>query len=45
MVHPGVQFKSVEGDALFPDGYLNQIRSDFAVEAVAIHAQIQGGIP
>ena len=45
MVLPGVQFKSVEGNALFPDGYLNQIRSDFAVEAVSVHANVKWGIP
>jgi hypothetical protein len=43
-VHPGIQFKSVEGNALFPDGYFNQIRPDFAVEAVPVHANVIGSV-
>ena len=45
MVHPVIQFKPVEGNALFPDRDLNQIRPDFAVEAVPVHADVKRGIP
>jgi hypothetical protein len=45
MVHPGIQFKPVECNALFPNGYLNQIRSDFAVEAVPVHTNVKRGVP
>ncbi|HUV20256.1 MAG TPA: hypothetical protein VMZ32_00575 [Gammaproteobacteria bacterium] len=40
MLHPGVQFKSVEGDALFADADFNEIRPYLGVEAVAVHAQV-----
>ncbi len=42
---PGVQFKSVEGDALAADGDLGEAGADFRVEAVAVHAQVEGGVP
>jgi hypothetical protein len=45
MVHPGIQFKPVECNALIPDGYLNQIRPDFAVEAVPVHPNVKRGVP
>ena len=45
MVHPGVQFKSVEGNALIADRDFSQMWTHFAVEAVAIHAHIQGRVP
>ena len=45
LIHPGIQFKSVEGNALIADRDFSQMWTHFAVEAVAIHAQIQGCIP
>ena len=44
MIYPGVQFKSVEGDALFPDANFSQVRPYFGIESVAIHAEIPGRI-
>ena len=40
MIHPGVQFKSVEGDALFADTDFSQKGPHLGVEAVAVHAEI-----
>jgi hypothetical protein len=42
LLHPGVQFKSVEGYALFPDADFNEIRAYLGVKAVAVHAQVSG---
>ena len=44
MIYPGVEFKSVEGDALFADADFNEIRPHLGVEAVAVHAQVAGRI-
>jgi hypothetical protein len=44
LLHPGVQFKSVEGDALFADADFSQIRPYFSVEPIAIHAEILGHV-
>ena len=41
VLHPGVQFKSVEGDALLTDGNVGEMRPDLAIEAVAVHAEIR----
>ena len=41
LIHPCVQFKSVEGNALFTDGYLDQIRPHFDVEAVLVHTRVK----
>ena len=40
MIHPGVQFKSVEGNALLADADYSEMRSHLGVEAVAVHAEI-----
>jgi len=45
LLHPGVQFKSVESDALFANRNLGDIWSHLYVEPVAIHSKIEGGIP
>jgi len=45
MVHPGVQIKAVEGNALFADPDFNEIRTDLTVKAVPVHTQIEGRIP
>jgi hypothetical protein len=44
VVHPGIQIKPIEGDALFADADFNQIRTDFRIEAVPVHPDIEGGI-
>jgi len=40
VLHPGVQFKPVEGDTLPTDGNVGETRPDLAIEAVAVHAEI-----
>ena len=45
MIHPGIQFKSVKGDALFPDRNLRQSGPDLAVEAIPVHAQAARRVP
>ena len=45
MVHPGVQIKAVEGNALFADLNFNEIRTNFSIKAVPVHAQIEGRVP
>ena len=45
MVHPGIQFKPVEGDALLTDRDFSQVGPDFGIEPVAIHAEVDGRIP
>jgi hypothetical protein len=45
LIHPGVEFKSVEGDALFSDADFNEIRANLGIEAVAVHAQVARRIP
>lgn len=45
LLHPGVHFKSVKGNALFANRNLCQLVSDFPVKAVAVHPQVSGGIP
>jgi hypothetical protein len=40
LIHPGVQFKSVESDALFADTDFDEVRPHLGVEAVAVHAEI-----
>jgi len=41
LVHPGVQVKAVEGDTLLADGNSGEMRSDFGVETVAVHAEVE----
>ncbi|MEW8291545.1 MAG: hypothetical protein AB2672_13535 [Candidatus Thiodiazotropha endolucinida] len=45
MIRPGVQIKSVEGDALFTYSNFSDIGTNFGIEAIAVHAQISRGIP
>jgi len=40
VVHPGVEFKPVKGDALATDGNGGKEGPDLGVEAVAVHAEI-----
>jgi len=42
VLYPGIQFKPVEGDTLATDGNVGEMRPDFRVEAVAVHAKISG---
>ncbi len=45
MICPGVEFKSVEGDALPPDANFHLRWPYLGVEAVAIHTQVARYIP
>ncbi len=42
MICPGVEIKSVEGDPLLTDWNFYKMGSHFFVEAVAVHAEIEG---
>ena len=42
MLHPVIEFKSVEGNALFADPDFNEIRPYLGVKAVAVHTQVTG---
>jgi hypothetical protein len=42
LIHPGIQFKAIEGNALFPDANFNEIRPYLGVKAVAVHTQVTG---
>lgn len=44
LLRPGVQFKSVKGNALLADGDLSQVPPHLTVESVLIHSQIAGRI-
>ena len=44
LVHPGVHFKAVEGDTLAADANFNQSRAHLPVKAIAVHAQVAGGV-
>ena len=41
LVHPGVWVKAVEGDSLLAYGDSGEMRSDFGVEPVAVHAAVE----
>ena len=45
LLHPGIHFKAVKGDALSADGNFGQGRAHLPVKAVAVHPQVSGGIP
>ena len=44
LVHPSVHFKAVEGDTLAADANFSQSRAQLPVKAIAVHAQIVGGV-
>ena len=44
VVCPVIQFKAIKGHALMTDRNLREIRSNLAVEAIAIHAEIAGRV-
>jgi hypothetical protein len=45
VVHPGVQFKPIEGDALPADRNSGEIRSHLSVKTVPVHTEIAGHVP
>ena len=44
MVDPGIQFKTVERNSLSTNRDFGDVRPDFRVEAVAVHAEVAGGV-
>jgi hypothetical protein len=42
LLYPVIEFKSVEGNALFADPDFNEIRPYLGVKAVAVHTQVTG---
>ena len=44
VVGPGVEVKTVEGDAAIADRDFGEERSDFGVEPVAVHAEVCGRV-
>jgi hypothetical protein len=44
LVYPGVQIKSIEGDALRAERNLGQLWAYLGVEPVAVHAEVEGRI-
>jgi hypothetical protein len=42
LLYPGVEFKSVEGDALPPDANFNEIRTYLGIKSIAVHTQVTG---
>ena len=41
IVCPGVEFKPVVCDGLFPEGYFGEVGAHLRVELVAVHAEIR----
>jgi hypothetical protein len=44
VVRPRVEFKAIEGDALDADPDFRQCGSDLAIEAIAVHPEVGGGV-
>lgn len=44
VVGPGIEVKTIEGDALHANSYGWNLGADIAVEAVLVHPEISGGI-
>lgn len=44
LLHPGVEFKAIEGNALGANRDLGDIGAYFGVEAVSVHAQVARGV-
>ena len=40
LLHPGVQFKAVERDALSTNRDFGDVRPDFDIESIAVHAEV-----
>lgn len=45
MIHPGVQFKAVERNALSTNRDFSKLGADFRVEAVSVHPEVARRIP
>jgi hypothetical protein len=45
LIHPGVELKTVEGDALLADWDFGQKRAHFGVETVSVHAEVVRRVP
>ena len=44
-ISPGVEVNAIEGETLRSNGNDREVRADFAIEAVLVHAKIGGRIP
>lgn len=44
VIDPGVEVKTIEGDAAVADWDFRKERPDFSVEPVAVHAQVRGRV-
>jgi hypothetical protein len=44
VISPGIEVKAIESDSLLADGDYGDAWTDFAVEAVLVHAEIRGGV-
>jgi hypothetical protein len=44
VLHPGVQFKPVEGNALATDGDSGDVVTDLSIESIAVHTEVKGGV-
>jgi len=40
VLRPCIEFKPVEGDSLYADGNVRELRTHVAIEAVLVHAEI-----
>ena len=45
VVRPGIEVKTVKGNALGADGHLSEIRAHLGVEPVAVHAEVDRRVP
>lgn len=43
--NPFIEFETVEGDTLFPDGDFSEVGSYFNIEAITIHAEVGRCVP
>ena len=44
VVGPGIEVKTVESDSLRTNGDYGEARTNVAIEAIFIHAEIRGGV-
>jgi hypothetical protein len=40
VLRPCIEFKAVEGDSLYADGNVRELRTDVPIEAIFVHAEI-----
>jgi hypothetical protein len=45
LLYPSVQIKPIKSNALLANGNFREIRPHFLIETVAVHPQIEGGVP